>query len=116
MATKEKLTERTVALLRERGQKAIAVSRQSILQEKIQYKPLRDALCYFIDEVFCDVFQPGLLSLYCEAVGGDPNETTQTGAAMVLLVGAADLHDDIIDQSTTKNSKPTVFGKFGQDI
>jgi geranylgeranyl pyrophosphate synthase len=35
---------------------------------------------------------------------------------LVLLAGAADIHDDIIDQSLTKDSKPTVFGKFGKDI
>ena len=46
--------------------------------------------------------QPGLLSVYCEAVGGDPNETAQVGAAMVLLVAAADLHDDIIDESNSR--------------
>lgn len=116
MTTKEKLVERTVALLRERGKNALEVAKQDILHEKIKYKPLQEALHYFINEVFQDVMHPGLLSLYCEAVGGDPNETTQVGAAMVLLVGAADLHDDIIDKSTTKNLKPTVFGKFGQEI
>lgn len=116
MATKEKLVERTVALLRERGKDALEVAKQNILREKIKYKPLQEALRYFIDEVFQDVMHPGLLSIYCEAVGGDPNETTQVGAALVLLVGAADLHDDIIDQSTTKNLKSTVLGKFGQEI
>ena len=35
---------------------------------------------------------------------------------MVLLVGAADLHDDIVDGSVTKNQRPTVLGKFGKDV
>lgn len=116
MTTREKLVERTLTLLRERGKNALEVAKQSILQERIEYKPLQEALRYFMDEFFKDVMHPGLLSIYCEAVGGDPDETTQVGAAMVLLVGAADLHDDIIDQSTTKNGKPTVFGKFGRDV
>ena len=34
----------------------------------------------------------------------------------MLLTGAADIHDDIIDQSETKDFKPTVYGKFGKDI
>jgi geranylgeranyl pyrophosphate synthase len=43
-------------------------------------------------------------------------ETVNIGAAMVLLAGAADIHDDIIDESVIKEPYPTVFGKFGRDI
>jgi len=116
MTSRETLVHQTLALLRERGKEALEVAKQSIQKEKIGYKPLQEALNYFIEEVFKDVMQPGLLSLYCEAVGGKPSDTTQVGAAMVLLVGAADLHDDIIDGSATKNHKPTVLGKFGKDL
>ena len=44
------------------------------------------------------------------------NETVKFGAAVVLLAGAADIHDDIMDKSPKKELKLTVFGKFGQDI
>ena len=116
MTSKETLVQQTLTLLRERGKEALEVAKQSIQQENIGYKPLQEALNYFIEEIFKDVMQPGLLSLYCEAVGGRPSDTVQVGAAMVLLVGAADLHDDIIDGSATKNQKPTVLGKFGKDV
>ncbi len=39
----------------------------------------------------------------------------QVSAAIVLLTGAADIHDDIIDKSKTKASKPTPYGKFSPD-
>ena len=39
--------------------------------------------------------------------------TIPFGEAVVLIAGAADLHDDIIDQSSFKGSRKTVFGKFG---
>lgn len=115
MEHEKKLMERVEALLMERGQKSLEVARKSVLEEKIEYEPLREALGYFM-EVWCHVSHPTLLSLACEAVGGDPNVTTHVGAALVLLAGAADVHDDIIDQSITKDSKLTVFGKFGRDI
>jgi geranylgeranyl pyrophosphate synthase len=35
---------------------------------------------------------------------------------MILISGALDIHDDIIDQSKTKWSRPTVLGKFGKDV
>lgn len=114
--TNKKIVEQVAYLLRQRGQNALDISKRAILQEKIGHKPLQEALNYFIDTTWPKILHPGLLSIYCEAVGGKPEETTQVGAAMVLLVGAADLHDDIIDQSAVKGSKPTVYGKFGRDI
>ncbi|HJW65178.1 MAG TPA: polyprenyl synthetase family protein [Candidatus Bathyarchaeia archaeon] len=116
MSKKQSLVKQTVALLRKRGQKSLKISKLSVLQEKIQQKTLRDALLYFVDEVFPDIMHPGLLSVYCEAVGGDANSVVQVGAALMMLVGAADLHDDIIDESTVKNGKQTVLGKYGKDI
>src|SRR4030067_1167528 len=116
MSKKQSLVKQTVALLRKRGQKSLKISKLSVLQEKIQQKTLRDALLYFDDEVFPDIMHPGLLSVYCEAVGGDANSVVQVGAALMMLVGAADLHDDIIDESTVKNGKQTVLGKYGKDI
>jgi geranylgeranyl pyrophosphate synthase len=115
MAPRKKLMEKAIAILRERGEKAVEIARTSILQEQIDYKPLKEALQYFIKD-WEDVLHPALLSLACEAVDGNPDSTIQIGAAIVLLAGGADVHDDIIDQSTVKEPKQTVLGKFGQDI
>ena len=76
---------------------------------------LGEALRYFFESWF-DVLYTTLISLSCEAVGGNRNETVKLGAAIIILAGGADIHDDIIDKSTSKGSTPTVFGKFGQDI
>jgi geranylgeranyl pyrophosphate synthase len=115
MTPKKKLMERAIAILRERGQEALEAAKKTIVQEEIEFKPLKEALCYFMDD-WEDVLHPALVSLACEAVGGKPETTIQIGAALVLLAGGADVHDDIIDQSVTKGSTKTVFGKFGRDI
>jgi len=112
----KKSMEKVKKLLEERGRKAYEVAREEILNEEIGYEPVHDALEYFIQELWHNFQHPALLSLTCESVGGKPEDTTFIGAALVLLTGAADIHDDIIDQSETKGSKPTVFGKFGRDI
>ena len=112
----KKMMEKVKKLLEERGRKAYEVAKEEILSEEIEYEPVRDALEYFIQELWHNFQHPALLSLTCESVGGEPEDTTFIGAALVLLTGAADIHDDIIDQSETKGSKPTVFGKFGRDI
>jgi geranylgeranyl pyrophosphate synthase len=55
---------------------------------------------------------PGLISISCEAVGGKGERTIPFGEAIVLISAAADLHDDVIDQSFVKGSKQTILGKF----
>lgn len=106
---------KVIAIFRQRGQAALEFARQTVKQEEVAFTPLREALHYFMDS-WEDVLHPALVSLACEAVGGNPDSTTQLSAAIVLLAGGADVHDDIIDQSVTKGSKPTVFGKFGKDM
>jgi len=116
MPVKKSLVKETVTLLRNRGAKSLEIARQSIRQEEIKHKLLAEAMRYFATEAFPDVMHPGLLTIYCEAVGGKPDETIQVGAAMTLLVAAADIHDDLVDGSEIKNGKPTVLGKYGKDI
>ncbi len=55
---------------------------------------------------------PALLAMANEAVRGNGKETTPFGEAILLVSFAADLHDDVIDQSFTKGSKQTILGKF----
>jgi geranylgeranyl pyrophosphate synthase len=76
---------------------------------------LSQALRYF-SEVTLDnalpVF-PALIGMSAEAVGGKSEDTLLFGEAMVFITAAADLHDDLIDNSEVKGKKQTVFGKFG---
>jgi geranylgeranyl diphosphate synthase type I len=111
----EKLWDKVNCLLSQYGQEALQFSKNYVLQEKIEYEPLSEALRFFFESWF-DVLHPTLIALSCEAVGGNKNQTVKLGAAVVLLAGAADIHDDIMDQSKSKESNLTVYGKFGQDI
>jgi len=114
--SQEGVTEQLQKRLYERGKEGLELARKTILDEKIESKEVREALDYFMNEYWHDVTRPALLSLVCEAVGGDPDITTPIAISMTLISGAIDIHDDIIDQSKTKGSRPTVLGKFGQDI
>jgi geranylgeranyl pyrophosphate synthase len=116
MSTDDTLIEQVNAILIERSKKALESAKKAVTEEQIRDSVLREALDYFMEEICADASHPTLLSLACEAVGGNPDATVGVGAALVLLTGAADIHDDIIDQSLTKQSKETVYGKFGKDI
>lgn len=106
---------KVLALFHKRGDEALKLARKTICEETSQFRPLQEALQYFM-ESWNDVMHPSLVSLACEAVGGNPQSTTKLGAAIVLLAGGADIHDDIIDNSLTKGTNATVFGKYGKDL
>lgn len=59
---------------------------------------------------------PALLNLAYEAAGKGTQKPIGVGAALTLFVEAANVHDDIIDQSRIKHNRKTAYGKFGSDI
>jgi len=113
---KESANEQVKKLFKKRGLEALEIARKAVLEEKIESKEIREALRYFMMEYWHDVARPGLLSIVCESVGGNAEAVTDVAIPLVLISGAADIHDDIIDESKTKYSRPTVYGKFGKDI
>jgi geranylgeranyl pyrophosphate synthase len=103
-------------IFKKRGAKALQVAKKEIMSEKIESPEVREALTYFMKKYWRDTTRPALLSLICEAVGGKAEVTTPIAVSAILMSGAADIHDDIIDESKTKEVGPTVFGKFGKEI
>jgi geranylgeranyl pyrophosphate synthase len=115
-SNQEGITEQLQQLLQERGKEGLELARKTILDEKIDSKEVREALDYFMNEYWHDFTSSALLSLVCEAVGGDPKITLPIAVSLTLISGAIDIHDDIIDQSENKDNRPTVYGKFGKEI
>jgi len=111
-----KLFEKTLKLIEDRGGFALETARKAISGEKIQNATVREALNYYMQNLWFDVHHAGLLSMACEAVGGNPNKTIPIGAATVMLRGGIDIHDDVIDHQKIKMKKPTVYGKYGKNI
>jgi heptaprenyl diphosphate synthase len=99
---------------KQRGGKAMKNARKKILQNFKDDSYTSQALRYFAKVTLHNVLPvfPALISMSCEAAGGDVEKTTPFGEAIVLVSAAADLHDDVIDQSLVKGTKQTVLGKF----
>ena len=104
-----------VADLKRRSKKGLALAKQMLLAEKIEYPKLREALEHYLSS-WSEFTHPGFFSIACEAVGGDPDDALPTQAAITMLTAAFDVHDDIIDKSEAKQEIPTVYGKFGVEI
>jgi geranylgeranyl pyrophosphate synthase len=111
-----KIMEKVLVILAQRSAKALKQARKELLKVslRIQSPRARKALKYY-EKNWNDVTHPGILSLACEAVGGNTEIAIPMQVAMLLLSAATDLHDDIIDRSKLKNGKPTVFGKFREE-
>lgn len=99
---------------RQRGGTAMKNARKKMLLNFKDDSYTSQALRYFAKVTLHNALPvfPALISMSCEAVGGDAEKTTPFGEAIVLVSASADLHDDVIDQSYVKGSKQTVLGKF----
>lgn len=101
--------------LRKRSEKSLKMAKEIIQDLKIECHNINEALKYYT-KLWNDFAHPGLVSVACEAAGGNPDDSVPMQVVVLLMTAAADIHDDIIDGSKTKYGKPTVFGKFGKDI
>ena len=107
------LLEHLKSFLVEKGGEALKKARDIVLDERLECEEIQKALRYFMVEYWNDCTTPSLLFLACEAVGGDSERLLDFASAMILVNGAIDIHDDIIDRSKRKDGRPTVYGKFG---
>jgi len=60
----KKSMEKVKKLLEERGRKAYEVAKEEILNEEIGYEPIRDALEYFIQELWHNFHRCSISSPY----------------------------------------------------
>ena len=104
-----------VADLKKRSKKGLELAKQVLQAEKIDHPKLRAALEHYIAH-WDEFTHPGLFSVACEAVGGNPDTVLPTQAAIAMMAAAFDVHDDIIDKSEVKHEIPTVYGKFGPSM
>jgi geranylgeranyl pyrophosphate synthase len=109
------MSEMLLEILKKRSNNGLEFAKKAIPTEKIECKKLSAALEYYISN-WENFTHPGLFSIACEAVGGNPGKAVDVQAVMAMIAAALDIHDDIIDKSNIKHEKPTVLGKFGHDV
>jgi geranylgeranyl pyrophosphate synthase len=97
------------------GEGGYKLAKRVVAEEHRLPESVRAVLSYFLEENWRNTQHPALIAAACRAVGGNFKATESVAASIVLLTGAADMHDDIIDKSKTKTYKPTAYGKFGQE-
>jgi geranylgeranyl pyrophosphate synthase len=103
---------KVVADLKKRSKKGLRHAKKVMKKEKIQFAKLRHALNHYL-YYWNDFTHAGLFSIACDAVGGATDEAVAAQASIAMMAAAFDIHDDIIDQSGSKQKTPTVYGKYG---
>jgi geranylgeranyl pyrophosphate synthase len=91
----------------------VADKARTILLEDPALKDMRPPL-EFVSKNWRNPLTPAMMSLSCEAVGGQPEETYEAALAMNLMSLSLYIWDDMIDKAPFKLFKPTLFGKFGE--
>jgi len=115
---KEESGEEFLWIFEQRGKDSLELARQEVLDElsKIESLKVKEALRYFILDYWQDLARPTLLSVCCEAVGGNPRVVTPFAISLSIISGGIDIHDDIIDGTKKKHGRKTVYGKYGKEI
>ncbi|MCW4009600.1 MAG: polyprenyl synthetase family protein [Candidatus Bathyarchaeota archaeon] len=111
----ESLKNQIQNFLTQYGTNGYQIAKKIILTDPTITEPIKQVLSYFLEDCWANIQHPALISLSCEAVGGKREAADEVSAGLVLLTGAADIHDDIMDKSKIKAGKLTPFGKFSQD-
>jgi geranylgeranyl pyrophosphate synthase len=113
--TPKKIGKAIVADLKKRSKKGRELAKQILLAEKMEHPKLREALEHYLAN-WDEFTHPGLFSIACEAVGGNPDDALPTQAAIAMMAASFDIHDDSIDKSEMKHGVSTVYGKFGAEM
>jgi len=110
----EGLAEKALKILQKRSEITLELAKKEILKEELECKSARDAFRYYVSK-WKDTTRPGVFSMACEVVGGNLEESLPLQVSLSLIDAGLDIHDDIIDNSVSKNTESTVYGKFGKD-
>ena len=114
--TGEELFAIVKELCEKEGTMGWTLAQKTMFKTRSRNRKLNEAIEFAMRKYQPDYFRPALLSFTCKAVGGERETTVSMGAALTLFAWAIGIHDDIIDQSRTKDGQPTIHGKFGRDL
>ncbi len=111
------LTQQALDIINRRGKTAVDRACQEITRYDYSSDIIGNALNFYSETTLSNILPlfPTLIYLSCKAVGGKPEKTTSLATAMMLITASGDIHDDIIDRSTHKLGRKTLFGMYGRN-
>lgn len=110
----ESIAEKSLKILSEKSQQAIALFKQAVSEEKTSDEKLNKVLEQYVSR-WNDTTRPGILALSFEAAGGEQGKAVPLQFALLYIDATMDIHDDIIDESIAKKKVKTIYGKMGKE-
>jgi geranylgeranyl pyrophosphate synthase len=111
----EKLMPQILSMLESQGGKSLEQARKRLCAIGVENMEARESLELYAKN-WSDVIHPSILSLSSDAVSERVPVVTDLQVMVLFLTAAMDIHDDVMDKSKTKNGKPTLYGKSGEDL
>jgi geranylgeranyl pyrophosphate synthase len=111
----KKLMPKIFKLLEESGSESLKNAKNHLRTLKLETPAAREALERYAEN-WNDTIHPALLALSYDAVADETAKVVDLQTVVLFLTAAMDIHDDVIDKSRTKGDKPTIYGKFGEDL
>ncbi len=108
------IEKRFFKILEERGSE-IAKEAKKMLLEEVRSVDLRKPLKYALKN-WRGTYRPTLISLSCEAVGGQPEVTVSTAKAMTLIGLSLNIYNNMMDNSRFQSFRATLPEKFGEGM
>ena len=111
----EKIMPKVLRMLEAQSGESLERAKKHLSEMGIEDPRARESLEIYANN-WKDLIHPSILSLSSDAVSAGTPVINDLQVMVLLLTAAMDIHDDVMDKSTTKNGKATLYGKFGEDL
>jgi geranylgeranyl diphosphate synthase, type I len=102
-------------ILNQKSEKAQIIFQKIAKENNTGIEKIDKAVEQYLSK-FNDTARQGVLAIANEAVGGTLDDIVPLQVALSFIDVTMDIHDDIIDESITKENGKTIYGKIGREI
>ena len=113
--TEKKLMPQVLRILEAQGGESLEQARKRLLAIGVEDPKARESMKMYANN-WNDFIHPAILSLSSDSVSKRTPVITDLQVMVLLLTAAMDIHDDVMDKSTIKNGRATLYGKFGENL
>lgn len=106
---------RSQLILNQKSEKAQVIFQKTAKENNTGIEKIDNAVEKYLSK-FNDTARQGVLAIANEAVGGKLDDVVPLQVALSFIDVTMDIHDDIIDESITKENGKTIYGKLGREI
>jgi geranylgeranyl diphosphate synthase type II len=111
----KKLMPQVLKILEAQGGESLERARKRLLAIGVEDPKARESMKMYANG-WNDFIHPAILSLSSDSVSKRTPVIMDLQVMVLLLTAAMDIHDDVMDKSTTKNGRATLYGKFGENL